>query len=61
MYAQILQNLKQTRVAVRSSISKASTISDEEHQFALTVDDFLAIQWRMDKIDQKLNDMYRKW
>ena len=31
MYAQMLQNLERTRAAVRSSISKASTISDEEH------------------------------
>ena len=31
MYAQILQNLERTRTAVRSYISKASTISDEEH------------------------------
>ena len=31
MYTQILQNLERTRAAVRSSISKASTISDEEH------------------------------
>ena len=33
MYAQMLQNLERTRAAVRSSISKASIISDEEHQF----------------------------
>ena len=44
MYAQMLQNLEKTRAAVRSSISKASTISDEECQLALTEDDFLAIQ-----------------
>ena len=30
VYAQILQNLERTRAAMRSSISKASTISDEE-------------------------------
>ena len=30
MYAQMVQNLERTRAAVRSSISKASTISDEE-------------------------------
>ena len=24
-------------------------------------DDFLSIQWKMDKIDQKLNDLYRNW
>ena len=61
MYAQMLQDLKQTRAAVRSSISKASTISDEEHQLALTEDDYLAIQWKMDKIAQTLNDLYRNW
>ena len=31
MHAQMLQNLERTRAAVRSSISKASTISEEEH------------------------------
>ena len=46
---------------MRSSISKASTISDEEHQLALTEDDFVIIQWKMDKTDQKLNDLYRNW
>ena len=46
---------------MRSSISKASTISDEEHRLALMEDDFLTIQWKMDKIDQKLNDLYRNW
>ena len=61
MYAQMLQNLERTRAAVRSSISKASTISDKERRLALTEDDFLAIQWKMDKIDQKLNDLYKNW
>ena len=57
----MLQNLERTRAAVRSSISKASTISDEEHQLALTEDDFLAIQWKMDWIDQKLANLYGNW
>ena len=61
MYAQMLQDLKRTRAAVRSSISKASTISDEEHWVALNEEDFLAIQWKMDKIDQKLNNLYKNW
>ena len=47
------------RAAVRSSISKASTISDEEWRLALIEDDFVIIQWKMDKIDQKLNDFYK--
>ena len=61
MYAQMLQDLERTRAAVRSFIRKDSTISDEEYHLALTEDDFLAIQWKMDKIDQKLNDLYKKW
>ena len=61
MYVQMLQNLERTRAAVRSSISKASTISDEEHWLALMEDDFLAIQQKMDRIDQKLADQYENW
>ena len=61
MYAQMLQNLERTRAALRSSISKASTISDEECQLALTEDDFLAIQWKMDRVDQKLANLYGNW
>ena len=57
----MLQNLERTRAAVRSSISKASTISDEECQLALMKDDFLAIQQKMDRIDQKLADLYGNW
>ena len=34
---------------------------DEEHWLALTEDDFVIIQWKMGKTDQKLNDLYRNW
>ena len=61
VYAQMLQEFEQTGAAVRSSISKASTISDEEHRLELTEDDFVITQWKMDKIDQKLNYLYRNW
>ena len=44
-----------------NSISKASTILDEEHRLTLTEDDFLIIQQKMDKIDQRLNELYRNW
>ena len=40
VYVQMLQNLERTRAAVRSSIRKASTISGEECQLALTEDEF---------------------
>ena len=51
----MVQNLEKTRTVVRSSVSKASTISAEECQLTLTEDDFLAIQRKMDKIDQRLD------
>ena len=57
----MLQDFKWTRAVVRSNISKASTISNEDHQLELTEDDFTAIQWKMDMINQKLNDLYRNW
>ena len=40
VYAKMLHNLERTRAAVRNSISKASTISDEECWLTLTEDDF---------------------
>ena len=61
MYTQMLHKPERTRAAVRGSISKASTIPDEEHWFALTEDDILAIQWKMDRTDQKLADLYGNW
>ena len=61
IYAQMLQKLEKTRAMVRNSISRASTISAEEHQLILTEDDFLAIQRKMDKIDQRLDDLYKNW
>ena len=57
----MLQNFERTRAAVRSTISKASTNSDEECWLALTEDDFLTIQWKMNRIDQKLADLYGNW
>ena len=61
MYVQMLQNLERTGAAMRSSISRASTISDKECWLALTEDDFLTIQWKMNRIDQKLANLYRYW
>ena len=46
---------------VRNSVSRASTISAEECQLTLTEDDFLAIQRKMDKIDQRLDELYKNW
>ena len=57
----MLQNLERTRAAVRKSISKASTISDEEHWLALMENDFLTIQQKMDRIDEKLAALSGNW
>ena len=60
-YAQMVQNVEKTRAMVRNTVSRASTISAEECQLALTKEDFLAIQKKMDKIDQRLDDLYKNW
>ena len=57
----MVQNLKKTRAVVRNTVSRASTISAEECQLTLTEDDFLAIQRKMDKIDQRLDKLYKNW
>ena len=46
---------------VRNSVSRASTISAEECQLTLTEDDFMFIQRKMDKIDQRLDELYKNW
>ena len=58
-YAQMAQNVERTRAVVRNAISRASAISAEERQLTLTEDDFLIIQKKMDKIDQRLDDLYK--
>ena len=60
-YAQMVQNVEKTRVMVRNSVSRASTISTEEHLLTLTEDVFLVIQMKMDKIDQRLDDLCKNW
>ena len=61
IYAQMVQKLEKMRAVIRKSVSRASTISVEEHQLTLTEDDFLAIQRKMDKIDQRLDESYKNW
>ena len=46
---------------VRNTVSRASTISAEECQLPLTEEDFLAIQRKMDKIDWRLDELYKNW
>ena len=42
-------------------MSRASTISAEEKQMALTEKEFAMIKQKMDKIDHCLNEMYKNW
>ena len=60
-YSQMVQNVERTRAMVRNSVSRASTISAEERQLALTEEDFSAIKKKMDKIDQRLDKLYKNW
>ena len=57
----MVQNVEKTRAVVRNTVSRAATISAEECQLALTEEDFLTIQKKMDKIDQRLDDLYKNW
>ena len=59
VYSQIAQNMEKTRNMVRSSISRASTFSAEERQMALTEMEFSMIKKKMDKIDHRLNELYK--
>ena len=61
VYSQIAQNMEETRNVVRNSISQASTISAEERQMALTEKEFSMIKKKMDKIDHRLDELYKNW
>ena len=61
MYAQMAQSLEKTRSMVRNSVSRASTISAEGCQLTLTEEDFMVVQRKMDKIDQRLDKLYKNW
>ena len=61
VYSQIAQNMEKTRNVVRNSISRASTISAEEQQMALTEKEFFMIKKKMDKIDHRLDELYKNW
>ena len=46
VYSQIAQNMEKTRDVIRRSMSRASTISTEERQMALTEREFIMIKYR---------------
>ena len=55
------QNLERGREVARGTLSRASTISAEEHQMAQMETDFITIKEKMNKIDQKLDGLYQNW
>ena len=54
VYKGMVCNLEKVREVARSTLSRASTISAEERQMALTETDFITIKEKMNKIDQRL-------
>ena len=61
VYKQMTSNVEKVKAIARESLSRASTISVEEHRMALTRADFKNIQEKMNKIDQKLDGLYQNW
>ena len=57
----MVQNLEKTKAIVRNTVSRASTISAEECQLTLTEEDFMAIQRKMNEINQRLDELYKNW
>ena len=55
------QNLERVREVARGTLSRASTISTEECQMALTERDFINIKEKMNKIDQRIDGLYQNW
>ena len=44
---------------MRGTINRASTISDEDHRMEMRMT--IIVQWKIDRIDNKLSDLYRNW
>ena len=61
IYKQMTSNLEKVRAIARESLSRASTISVEERQMALSETDFLHIKDKMNKIDQKIKGLHQNW
>ena len=61
VYRQMSRNLESVREVARNTFSRASTISVEQHQMALTEADFRNIREKMNKIDQRIDGLYQNW
>ena len=61
VYKRMSQNLERVREVARSTFSRASTISAEEHQMALSETDFINKKEKMNKIEQRIDGLYQNW
>ena len=61
IYKQMTRNLEKVKAIARESLSRASTISVEERQMALTETDFQHIKEKMSKIDRRIEGLYQNW
>ena len=61
IYKWMSRNLESVREVARNTFSRASTISVEEHQMALSATDFHNIKEKMKKIDQRIDGLYQNW
>ena len=61
IYKQMTGNLEKVRAIARESLSRASTISVEECQMALTKTYFKTIKEKMNKIERKIKGLYQNW
>ena len=61
VYKGMSHNLEKVKEVAHSTLSRASTISAEEHRMALTETDFITIKEKMNKIDQRLDGLYQNW
>ena len=61
IYKWMARNLESVREVARNTFSRASTISVEDHQMALTEADFRNIKEKMNKIDHRIDGLYQNW
>ena len=61
VYKGMSRNLERVREVARGTLGRASTISAEEHQMALTETDFINIKEKMNKNDQRIDGLYQNW
>ena len=61
VYKQMTRKLENVRAIARESLSRASTVSVEERQMALSRTDILHIKDKMNKLDQKIKGLHQNW